>query len=40
MSINSYGRCAMRGTCGQNEYFGQLPCPYDGPAMEVCICVL
>lgn len=30
------GQCAMRGSCGTKNWFGQsLPCPYDGPAIEV-----
>lgn len=31
-------RCAIRGHCGSKAPFGQqLPCPYDGPAQEVCV---
>lgn len=27
------GRCAMRGQCGKESFFGaELPCPYDGPS--------
>jgi hypothetical protein len=35
-SADSHGHCAMRGVCGTKGWFGQqLPCPYDGPAVEV-----
>lgn len=30
------GKCAMRGSCGKKGFFGKpLPCPYDGPPVEV-----
>jgi Niemann-Pick C1 protein len=30
------GQCVMRGSCGMKGWFGKpLPCPYDGPAVEV-----
>lgn len=29
------GRCALRGHCGAQSFFGSdLPCPYNGPAEE------
>lgn len=32
----SQGQCSMRGACGTKGWLGQpLPCPYDGPAVEV-----
>ncbi|KIJ70333.1 hypothetical protein HYDPIDRAFT_77663 [Hydnomerulius pinastri MD-312] len=35
MSDSDTGQCAMRGSCGTKGWFGQqLPCPYDGPAVE------
>lgn len=31
------GNCAMMGHCGSKSFGGKLlPCPYDGPAIEVC----
>lgn len=30
------GQCSMRGSCGMKGWSGKmLPCPYDGPALEV-----
>jgi hypothetical protein len=35
-SNNGDGKCAMRGSCGKKGFFGKpLPCPYDGPPVEV-----
>lgn len=39
----SDGQCVMRGSCGKKGWIGApLPCPYDGPPIEVsrttCIC--
>lgn len=35
-SNNRDGKCAMRGSCGKKGFFGKpLPCPYDGPPVEV-----
>lgn len=35
------GQCAMRGSCGSRAWFGQpLPCPYDGPPVEVCVALM
>jgi len=32
------GQCVMRGSCGQKGWLGKpLPCPYDGPAVEVIV---
>jgi len=37
MALPDTSRCAMRGSCGSKGWFGQqLPCPYDGPPVEVC----
>jgi hypothetical protein len=36
ISNNGDGKCAMRGSCGKKGFFGKpLPCPYDGPPVEV-----
>lgn len=43
MPIHKEGHCVMRQTCGSKGMFGkQLPCPDNGPAIEVYIyvCVL
>lgn len=35
------GQCAMRGSCGSRAWFGQpLPCPYDGPPVEVRVALM
>ena len=35
------GKCTMRGSCGKKGLFGRdLPCPYDGPPVEVRIVLL
>lgn len=38
MALNDGGKghCSMRGSCGMKGWSGKpLPCPYDGPAVEV-----
>lgn len=40
MPVHKEGHCVMRQTCGSKGMFGkQLPCPDNGPAIEVCVCV-
>lgn len=40
-SNDAAGKCAMRASCGKKGFFGKpLPCPYDGPAVEVHLLAL
>lgn len=40
MPVHKEGHCIMRQTCGSKKMFGkQLPCPDNGPAIEVRVCL-